>query len=243
MSLIFKTEGYCWTRTGERQAAKMRERYLRAVLRQDVGYFDLHVTSTSDIITSVSSDSLVIQDFLSEKVFNFYLSYFLFLNKFFDDFEFKQLPNFLMNASAFVGSYIVGFMLLWRLTIVGFPFIILLLIPGLMYGRALIGISRKIREEYNEAGSIAEQAISSVRTVYAFVSEKKMIEKFSDALQGSVKLGLRQGLAKGIAIGSNGIVYAIWGFLTWYGSRMVMNYGYKGGTVSTVTVCVTFGGT
>ncbi|KAG7632888.1 ABC transporter type 1 transmembrane domain [Arabidopsis suecica] len=205
---------------GERQAAKMRERYLRAVLRQDVGYFDLHVTSTSDIITSVSSDSLVIQDFLSEK-----------------------LPNFLMNASAFVGSYIVGFMLLWRLTIVGFPFIILLLIPGLMYGRALIGISRKIREEYNEAGSIAEQAISSVRTVYAFVSEKKMIEKFSDALQGSVKLGLRQGLAKGIAIGSNGIVYAIWGFLTWYGSRMVMNYGYRGGTVSTVTVCVTFGGT
>ncbi|CAD5324389.1 unnamed protein product [Arabidopsis thaliana] len=198
----------------------MRERYLRAVLRQDVGYFDLHVTSTSDIITSVSSDSLVIQDFLSEK-----------------------LPNFLMNASAFVGSYIVGFMLLWRLTIVGFPFIILLLIPGLMYGRALIGISRKIREEYNEAGSIAEQAISSVRTVYAFVSEKKMIEKFSDALQGSVKLGLRQGLAKGIAIGSNGIVYAIWGFLTWYGSRMVMNYGYRGGTVSTVTVCVTFGGT
>ena len=46
----------------------MRQRYLKAVLRQDVGYFDLHVTSTSDVITSVSSDSLVIQDVLSEKV-------------------------------------------------------------------------------------------------------------------------------------------------------------------------------
>jgi len=63
-----KTEGYCWTRTGERQASRMREKYLRAVLRQDVGYFDLHVTSTSDVITSVSSDTLVIQDVLSEKV-------------------------------------------------------------------------------------------------------------------------------------------------------------------------------
>ncbi|XP_019085757.1 PREDICTED: ABC transporter B family member 18-like isoform X2 [Camelina sativa] len=204
---------------GERQAAKLREKYLKAVLRQDVGYFDLHVTSTSDVITSVSSDSLVIQDFISEK-----------------------LPNFLMNTSAFVGSYIVGFVLLWRLTIVGFPFIVLLLIPGLMYGGALINISRRIREEYNGAGSIAEQAISSVRTVYAFGSEKKMIAKFSNALQGSVKLGLRQGLAKGITIGSNGITYAIWGFMTWYGSRLVMNYGSKGGTVSTVTACVTFGG-
>jgi len=46
----------------------MRCRYLKAVLRQDVEYFDLHVTSTSEIITSVSSDSLVIQDVLSEKV-------------------------------------------------------------------------------------------------------------------------------------------------------------------------------
>ncbi|WZZ87183.1 hypothetical protein YC2023_115762 [Brassica napus] len=212
--------GYCWTRTGERQAARMRQRYLKAVLRQDVGYFDLHVTSTSDVITSVSSDSLVIQDVLSEK-----------------------LPNFLMNASAFVGSYVVAFIMMWRLTIVGFPFIVLLVIPGLMYGRALISISRKIREEYNEAGSIAEQAISLVRTVYAFGSETKLKAKFSVALQGSVKLGLRQGLVKGISIGSNGISYAIWGFMTWYGTRMVMYHGAKGGTIFAVIICITFGGT
>lgn len=147
-----------------------------------------------------------------------------------------------MNASAFVASYIVGFILLWRLTIVGFPFIILLLIPGLMYGRALVSISRKIREQYNDAGSIAEQAISSVRTIYAFGSENRMIGKFSTALKGSVKLGLRQGLAKGIAIGSNGVTHAIWGFLTWYGSRLVMNHGSKGGTVFVVISCITYGG-
>jgi len=46
----------------------MRVRYLKAVLRQEVSYFDLHVTSTTDVITSVSSDSLVIQDVLSDKV-------------------------------------------------------------------------------------------------------------------------------------------------------------------------------
>uniref|UniRef100_A0A1J3DNA8 ABC transporter B family member 15 n=1 Tax=Noccaea caerulescens TaxID=107243 RepID=A0A1J3DNA8_NOCCA len=212
-------EGYCWTRTGERQTARMREKYLRAVLRQDVGYFDLHVTSTSDVITSVSSDSFVIQDVLSEK-----------------------LPNFLMSASTFVGSYIVGFILLWRLAIVGLPFIVLLVIPGLMYGRALMSISTKIREEYNEAGFVAEQAISSVRTVYAFSGEKKTISKFSTALQGSVKLGIRQGLAKGITIGSNGITFAMWGFMSWYGSRMVMYHGAQGGTVFAVAASIAIGG-
>ncbi|CAI9758625.1 unnamed protein product [Fraxinus pennsylvanica] len=60
--------GYCWTRTAERQASHLRTSYLKAVLRQDVGYFDLHVSSTADVIASVSSDSLVIQDVISEKV-------------------------------------------------------------------------------------------------------------------------------------------------------------------------------
>ncbi|VVB04305.1 unnamed protein product [Arabis nemorensis] len=212
-------EGYCWTRTGERQTARMREKYLRAVLRQDVGYFDLHVTSTTDVITSVSSDSFVIQDVLSEK-----------------------LPNFLMSASTFVGSYIVGFILLWRLTIVGLPFVVLLVIPGLMYGRALMSISKKIREEYNEAGFVAEQTISSVRTVYAFSGERKILSKFSTALQGSVKLGIKQGLAKGITIGSNGITFAMWGFMSWYGSRMVMYHGAQGGTVFAVAASVAIGG-
>ncbi|MCI12977.1 ABC transporter B family member, partial [Trifolium medium] len=60
-------EGYCWTRTSGRQASRMRCKYLKAVLRQEVSYFDLQVTSTSEIITSVSNDTLIIQDVLSEK--------------------------------------------------------------------------------------------------------------------------------------------------------------------------------
>ncbi|KAL5080150.1 hypothetical protein RYX36_008571 [Vicia faba] len=212
-------EGYCWTRTGERQSARMRSRYLRAVLRQEVAYFDVHVTSTSEVITSVSNDSLVIQDVLSEKV-----------------------PNFLMNASMFIGSYIVAFAMLWRLAIVGFPFIVLLVIPGLMYGRTLMGLARKIRDEYNKAGTIAEQAISSIRTVYSFAGENKTIAAFSDALEGSVKLGLKQGLAKGLAIGSNGVVFAIWSFMAYYGSRMVMYHGAKGGTIFAVGASLALGG-
>ncbi|GAB2299286.1 hypothetical protein Dimus_033357 [Dionaea muscipula] len=197
----------------------MRARYLKAVLRQDVGYFDLHVTSTSEVITSVSSDSLVIQDCISEKV-----------------------PNFIMNSATFVGGYFAAFFLLWRLAIVGFPFIVLLVIPGFMYGRILMGIARKLKEEYNKAGTIAEQAISSIRTVYAFAGENKTMFEFSAALQGSVNLGLKQGLAKGLALGSNGVTFAVWSFNAWYGSRLVMYHGAKGGTVFVVGAALAVGG-
>lgn len=212
-------EGYCWTRTGERQASTLRARYLKAVLRQDVGYFDLHVTSTAEVISSVSSDSLVIQDVISEKV-----------------------PVFVMNVATFFGSYLAALLMLWRLAILGLPFVVLLVIPGLIYGRALMGIARKMKDEYNKAGKIAEQAISSIRTVYSFVGETKTIADYSAALQGTVDLGLRQGLAKGLAIGSNGLVFAIWSFMSYFGSRMVMYHNSLGGTAFAVGASIIVGG-
>ncbi|KAF7134904.1 hypothetical protein RHSIM_Rhsim08G0062600 [Rhododendron simsii] len=211
--------GYCWTRTAQRQASRMRSRYLKAVLRQEVGYFDLHVTNPAEVITSVSSDSFVIQDVISEKV-----------------------SVFLMNLSTFVWGYVVAFFILWRLAIVAFPFVVFLVIPGLMYGSALMGIARKMRVEYNKAGTVAEQAISSIRTVYAFVGESKTIANYSAALQGTVKLGLRQGLAKGLAIGGNSIVFAIWSFTAYYGSRLVMYHGAHGGAVYVVGTTMIFSG-
>ncbi|KAJ0043447.1 hypothetical protein Pint_19371 [Pistacia integerrima] len=212
-------EGYCWTRTGERQATRTRAKYLKAVLRQDVEYFDLHVTSTAAVITSVSNDTLVIQDVISEK-----------------------LPNFLVNAATFIGSYVVAFLMSWRLTIVIFPTALLLVIPGMICGRAVMNLARKMAEEYNKAGTIAEQAISSIRTVYSFVGETKTINEFSSALESLVNLGVKQGLAKGWAVGSNNIIYAIWSFVAYYGGTMVMYHGAKGGTVYAVASAIAVGG-
>ena len=53
--------------TGERQVSTLRKKYLEAVLRQDVGFFDTDAR-TGDIVFSVSTDTLLVQDAISEKV-------------------------------------------------------------------------------------------------------------------------------------------------------------------------------
>ncbi|PON59420.1 ABC-transporter [Parasponia andersonii] len=83
---------------------------------------------------------------------------------------------------------------------------LLLIVPIWLYGSSLVDLSGKIRDAYNTAGTLAEQAISSIRTVYAFVGEKKTVAIFSSALNASAKLRLRQGLIKGLAIGSNAMI-------------------------------------
>lgn len=66
--LIFVAEGYCWSKTSERQVLKIRYKYLEAILRQEVGFFDSQEATTSEVINSISKDTSLIQEVLSEKV-------------------------------------------------------------------------------------------------------------------------------------------------------------------------------
>lgn len=51
----------------------LRKKYLEAVLKQDVGFFDTDAR-TGDIVFSVSTDTLLVQDAISEKVlYQFYI--------------------------------------------------------------------------------------------------------------------------------------------------------------------------
>ncbi|KAF3341839.1 ABC transporter B family member 9 [Carex littledalei] len=57
----------CWTMTGERQATRIRAMYLKALLRQDIAYFDKEMT-TGKVTGRISSDTVLIQDAVGEKV-------------------------------------------------------------------------------------------------------------------------------------------------------------------------------
>lgn len=53
--------------TGQRQVSKMRRAYLRAILDQEVGFFDTDAR-TGLLVDSISKDTVLVQDAISEKV-------------------------------------------------------------------------------------------------------------------------------------------------------------------------------
>ncbi|KAI3443715.1 hypothetical protein Pfo_000380 [Paulownia fortunei] len=212
-------EGYCWSKTSERQVLKIRYKYLEAVLRQEVGFFDSQEATTSEIINSISTDTSLIQEVLSERA-----------------------PIFLMNMSMFISGLIFSTYFSWRLSLVAFPTVILLIIPGLIYGKYLLYLSKKSFKEYSKANSIVGQAPSSIKTVYSFTAERSIIEKYSSILDRAKKLGIKQGIAKGLAIGSTGLSFAIWALLAWYGSHLVMYKGESGGRIYAAGVSFVLGG-
>ncbi|KAH7856974.1 hypothetical protein Vadar_007449 [Vaccinium darrowii] len=214
-------EGVCMTRMAERQTSRMRIQYLRSILQQDVGFFDRQDNSstTFQVIASISSDAQSIHDVIAEKI-----------------------PHFLVNFTNFIACIIVSFLLSWRLAVAAFPLTLLFIAPGLRFGKQMMELGMKMKDAYGVAGEIAEQAISSIRTVYSFVAEHRTLNNFSLALQKSTELGIKQGLTKGLLIGSMGMIYINWAFLAWLGSILVTKKGESSGEVFISGLCVILGG-
>ncbi|KAL8226015.1 hypothetical protein R6Q57_018572 [Mikania cordata] len=211
-------EGFCWGRTAERQTARLRAKYLKAILCQQVGYFDTTLEA-SRVITSISGDTLNIRGVLSEKI-----------------------PNFITNIWMFIAAEITGMYLCWRLAIMVVPAMFLLILPGSVYGYLLSKNEEKLQDAYAVAGGIAEQALSSIKIVHSYVGEEKMVKRYSTALGPTLTLGVKQGQFKGMVFGSVGVIYAIWALLSWYGSVLVIDKGIKGGDILSAGVCVVYGG-
>jgi ATP-binding cassette subfamily B (MDR/TAP) protein 1 len=136
-----------------------------------------------------------------------------------------------MHASVFFSGLAFPTYFSWRLSLVAFPTLLLLIIPGMIYGKYLLYLSKKARTEYGKANSIVERALSSIKTIYSFTAEKRIIDRYSAILDRTTKLGIKQGIAKGLAVGSTGLSFAIWAFLAWYGSHLVMYKGESGGRI------------
>ncbi|CAM6028755.1 unnamed protein product [Sphagnum balticum] len=212
-------EAACWLWTGDRQVSRIRSKYLRAILRQDVGFFDMAGASVAEVVNSVSTDAMAIQDAIGEKI-----------------------GNFTMNISGFFAGFVVSFLLVWRLAVVLVAFLPVLIIPGLLYGRTLIGLTKKMHAANLKAATIAEQALYSIRTVYSFVAEQRTLTAYSNALETTVKLGQQMGMAKGLATGANGITFAIWAFMAWYGSELVIKHGIESGRIISTGLAALMGG-
>lgn len=136
-----------------------------------------------------------------------------------------------MHSSVFLSGLGFATYFSWRLSLVAFPTLLLLIIPGLIYGKYLLYLSKKSYKEYSKANTIIEQALSSIKTVYSFTAERIIVEKYSSTLDRTTRLGIKQGIAKGLAVGSTGLSFSIWAFLAWYGSHLVMYKGESGGRI------------
>ena len=79
--------------TGEHISAKIREQYLAAILRQNIGFFDK--LGAGEVTTRITADTNLIQEGISEKI-----------------------ALTLTSITTFITAFVIGFIKSWKLTLI-----------------------------------------------------------------------------------------------------------------------------
>jgi ATP-binding cassette subfamily B (MDR/TAP) protein 1 len=198
----------CWIITGERQTAVIRSKYVQVLLNQDMSFFDTY-GNNGDIVSQVLSDVLLIQSALSEKV-----------------------GNYIHNMATFVGGLIIGLINCWQialLTLATGPFIVA---AGGISNIFLHRLAENIQDAYAEAASIAEQAMSYIRTLYAFTNETLAKYSYATSLQATLRYGILISLVQGLGLGfTYGLAICSCALQLWVGRFLISHRKANGGEI------------
>ncbi|KAK2148863.1 hypothetical protein NP493_3121g00002 [Ridgeia piscesae] len=125
-----------------------------------------------------------------------------------------KISNFLQNFTVFVVAFIMALATNWRLSLAAFS-----LVPFI----AASVLCAVIGKAYEQAGRIATEVLSSIRTVAAFGGESRDASRYTQYLSSARKVGIISKLLAGVAMV---------GLVNWYGtSLLVSGTGTKPGDI------------
>ncbi|CAL4956320.1 unnamed protein product [Urochloa decumbens] len=208
----------CWTITGERQAARIRALYLKAILRQDITYFDMEMR-TGQVTERMAGDTFLIQDAIGDKV-----------------------GMSIQLLSTFFGGFIVAFIRGWLLALVMLSSIPPIALSFVIMSKLRIRLSAHMQAKYSDAGNVVEQTLGAIRTVVSFNGEKQAIKMYNKLIKKAYESAILEGVVNGLGLGSMELsLFCSYGLAVWYGSRLIVEHGYNGGLVISIIMAVTIG--
>ncbi|TSM94690.1 Bile salt export pump [Bagarius yarrelli] len=197
-----------WVASAARQIQIIRKLYFSKVMRMEIGWFDCN--SAGELNTRMSDDINKINDAIAD-----------------------QVGIFIQRFTTFVCGFLMGFVKGWKLTLV-----IISVSPLIGLGAGLMALFvAKLTgwelQAYAKAGAVADEVLSSIRTVAAFGGEKKEVERYDRNLVSAQRWGIRKGLIMGFFTGYLWfIIFLCYALAFWYGSSLVVDtQEYSPGTL------------
>ncbi|CAK1551197.1 unnamed protein product [Leptosia nina] len=158
------------------QVLKIRCEYLTAALNQDFAYYDLH--RTGDFASKMADDVIKLEQGIGDK-----------------------LSSLMYSSAVAIGCVIMSLVKGWKLALLCLiPTPITFFLVGLT-GWIANNLYKKQSKAKSEASVVAEEAISSIRTVYAFNGQEKEIARYSKHLVQARAIHIKKEFFTGLSMG------------------------------------------
>jgi ATP-binding cassette subfamily B (MDR/TAP) protein 1 len=166
----------CWNVASQRLAQRIRDRYLRNLLRQDLAFFDN--LQSGEVSSRLNGDIQAIESGTGEKV-----------------------GVALTCISFCVTAYIVGFIknaeLAGMLVSLIPAFLLMAVVGGHFVGKYTVSLGGY----FGSASAIASEALSHVGLVHALGANERLEEKFRGHLGNARQAGIRKAIAAAVMAG------------------------------------------
>ncbi|XP_026331957.1 multidrug resistance protein homolog 49-like isoform X2 [Hyposmocoma kahamanoa] len=195
-----------------KQIERLKEKFLRAVLRQDISWYDLN--TSMNFATKVSDDVEKIREGIAEKV-----------------------PMFVYLVMSFVTAVLISFWYGWELTLVILACAPIIIITTAIVAKVQSSLTSQELKAYSVAGVVAEEVLGSIRTVAAFGGEEKEIARYTLRLAPANKTGTRKGMYSGAGSGVMWLlIYATYALGFWYGVGLILDSRHEENPIYTPAV-------
>ncbi|RLN38445.1 hypothetical protein BBJ28_00002071 [Nothophytophthora sp. Chile5] len=179
---------YSFAVASERLVTRVRLATFRAMLRQEIGWFDLAENSSGALVSRLTTDSATLQAMTSE-----------------------TLNRWLVNVTTIVIVFVVCFFFSWQMTLVLLAMAPVLTISSFLTTQAVSGGSagaKKNNDADAAAGPLLTTAIDSIRTVASLNMEKNLDAQYTHFLDVSKHTDAKAGVVGGAAFGfSLGVIF------------------------------------
>ncbi|XP_036719701.1 phosphatidylcholine translocator ABCB4 isoform X6 [Balaenoptera musculus] len=206
-----------WTLAAGRQIKKIRQEFFHAILRQEIGWFD--ISDTTELNTRLTDDISKISEGIGDKV-----------------------GMFFQAIATFFAGFIVGFLRGWKLTLVIMAISPILGLSTAVWAKILSAFSDKELAAYAKAGAVAEEALGAIRTVIAFGGQNRELKRYQKHLENAKKVGIKKAISANISMGiAFLLIYASYALAFWYASTLVIAKEYTVGNAMTVFFSIMIG--
>ncbi|WFD29720.1 ABC-type xenobiotic transporter [Malassezia sp. CBS 17886] len=206
-----------WVYTGEVITLRIRRNYLKAIMRQEIAYFDR--LGAGEITTRIQSDIQLIQDGISDK-----------------------LPLMVSFLSTFITGFIVAYVRNWKLALVMTSILPVIVLTAVVMNIFVSQYQQVELDFVAKAATIAEESLSTVRTAKAFDIGDELGELYDVKNAQATSASMRRAIASGIGIGGFFFaIYSAYALAFYFGSKLVASGEIASGVVMNVIFSVLIG--
>eukprot|EP00978_Attheya_sp_CCMP212_P033859 scaffold138886_cov47-Attheya_sp.AAC.1 len=171
-----------WTYTGERQAVRIKNLFVRSALKQDAKWFDLN--DREELPTMIAGSMVHLHGALG-----------------------RTLADLFANIITATGCLAVALYLNAPLAL-----IMLGVVPAVVVIIAIISClvrknSQRSSDQFALAGAIATETISGIKTIASLGAQKWALKKYDNLCRGAQKNSVYAGMLNGLAAGLTGLLF------------------------------------